>query len=109
MKLAQKLINMHEKFSDKTIKEMIKAIKDEDEKKLLKFMAMDKKNKFSKIYLDNRVEDGEITRNQASKLGKLAIGVALALSAMDDSSPPEKREAARKRALERVKEAEAVK
>lgn len=103
MNLSEELIKLHEaKANPKMIDKMIKAIEDEDEKALLNFMAMDKKGFFNKNSLDSEVEDGNITAEEASKLGKLSIGVAHALRAV--SGAPLEKEDQRKRALERVKE-----
>jgi len=88
MKLAEKCLELGKEEivveakkvnGEKMIADMEKAIESNDEKSLLKFMAMDKKNFFSKNNLDMLADEGQITKEQASQLGKLSIQVAQAL------------------------------
>lgn len=91
------------KLSSKDVAKMIKAIKDEDEKTLLKYMAMDKKNMFSQKNLQAQVQDGLLSKDDASKLGKLSIGVAHALDSINQRLP-DKKKMKRAMAMDRVKE-----
>ena len=90
---------------DKMIKDMILAIEKEDEKSLLKFMALDKKSFFSKRSLYSFVDSDEATESQVKKLGLLSIGVDHALSALTvDRSAREKHlSMAKQRVLEASK------
>jgi hypothetical protein len=107
MNLSEQYTKLHEaKANPKMIDKMIMAIEKEDEKALLKFMAMDKKNFFSKRNLDSEVEEGNVTEVEAKKLGKLSIGVASALEAI--GGDPMKKDANKKMAMERVKEVKSM-
>lgn len=107
MNLSEQYTKLHEaKANPKMVGKMIMAIEKEDEKSLLKFMAMDKKNFFSKKNLDSEAEAGNVTEVEAKKLGKLSIGVASALEAI--GGDPMKKEANKKMALERVKEVKSM-
>ena len=105
MKLVDELNTMDEaKANPKMISKMTTAIEKEDEKTLLKFMAMDKKNFFSVKNLEFEVEDGNVTAKEAKKLGTLSIGVGHALKALSKGAPDVMADQ-RRRALERVKQA----
>jgi hypothetical protein len=95
------------RLSGKDIPKMIKAIKDLDEKTLLKYMAMDKKNMFAQRHLMAMVDDKLITKEEAKKLGILSIGVGHALGAIDATLDANKK-ARIERAMERVKEVESM-
>lgn len=64
---------------DSMVQNMKDAVKNKDQKALLRFMALDKKNFFSKKNLDMLADDKKISSEQASQLGKLSIEVAQAL------------------------------
>lgn len=109
MSKISELLNKHRnlteaKLSSKDVSKMIKAIKDEDKKELLKYMAMDKKNVFSKRNLDSLVDGGKLSAEDAKKIGKLSIGVAHALDAMTADKDMRKKKLAM--AMDRVKEVE---
>ena len=95
------------RLSGKDIPKMIKAIKDLDQKTLTRYMAMDKKNIFSKKNLDSMVSDGDLSKDDAKKLGILSIGVGHALASFDATLDANKKNRIA-RAMERVKEVETM-